>query len=222
MNGSCHTYEWVMSHTHRGCSPPCCVFTHKAVFVREYTHAVFTRESVIYARSMNTWMRIRARTQLCGWIYTWIHDTHIKESWHTYKGVLLHVWCSHVTLTHILAAPLALHELNFACEYTRGFTSRIFRSHGTCIQESSSHIYRSHVTHNGVMSYIWMGHGPHMNESCYTYEWVMSHIWKRYVTHMNASRHTCNQVMSHIWRSHVTHMKEVCHTYWLRTPEGEP
>ena len=61
----------------------------------------------------------------------------------------------------------------------------------------------------GFTSHMWMSHGTHMNESDFTCEWVMSHmqqhshvqIGKFDVLRLNESRHTYEGVMSHAWMS---------------------
>jgi len=72
----------------------------------------------------------------------------------------------------------------------------------------------SRVTHEWVMSHIWM---RHINESCPTYKWVVildGHPWGHsssthvYTGALCMSRVTHEWVMSHIWMPHIN---EVCH-----------
>ena len=78
----------------------------------------------------------------------------------------------------------------------------------------------SHVTHEGVMSHIWMSHTTwHIWTSRVMRRELLSLVpWAAWmpatvshVTHMNESCHTHEWVMSHIWMSHVSGVNESCH-----------
>ena len=96
----------------------------------------------------------------------------------------------------------------YICICQRALTDKI---HIT--QKTGYHAFNiwsdSCVTHESVMSYIWVSHVTHMNESWRTYEWVTSHIWMSHVSHMNESRLTYEWVTSHIWMCHFSHMKNI-------------
>ena len=80
--------------------------------------------------------------------------THMKESWHTYKGVMSRILRSHGT--HMKES---WHTYKWVM----------------------LHIWRSHVTHMTNMSHPRRSHVTNMKESCHTLEWVMSHIWRPWV-----------------------------------------
>ena len=69
-----------------------------------------------------------------------------------------------------------------------------------------SHIKLSHVTHERVMSHIWMSHVTRMNDSYQAYEWVMSHVWMSLIARIHTPCHTHERVMSHTLMSHATHV----------------
>jgi len=95
------------------------------------------------------------------------------------------------------------------------------------------------VTHEWVMSDVWMSCGTqmnvcfsafhytllrisqeqsHMKESCHTCEWVTSHMWMSHVTHINQSGAvTYERVMSHIWINHISRRNEniLGPTWWV-------
>ena len=101
--------------------------------------------------------------------------THMNESWHkntwvrsvidnyaigieqgTYKGVMAHLWMSHVT---------HLHE---SCHTYEWVMAHIWMSHVT-------HMNESWHTYEWVIAHLWMSHVTHLLESCHTREWVMLH-----------------------------------------------
>jgi len=65
------------------------------------------------------------------------------------------------------------------------------------------------------MSHIWMSYATHLNKSCLTSEWVVSHSWTSHHTHLNESS---EWAMSYTWMSHVTHLNKSQHTSgWVTT-----
>jgi len=125
---------------------------------------------------------------------------------------LIHVWRQN--MWYILASEHVLNTSSMWCDLFIRATRLIYEW-----RQNMWYILiftpRRHVTHEWVMSHLWMSHVTPMNESCHTYEWVMeschtyewvmSHIWMSHGTHMN---HSC-----HTWMSFVAHMNESCHRY---------
>jgi len=67
MHGSCHTHEWVMSHT----------CTRHVLHIREscHTHS--------WVMSHHSWVMPHACMS---------HGTHMLKAWHTYECVMSHIW----------------------------------------------------------------------------------------------------------------------------------
>jgi len=148
------------------------------------------------------------------------HVTHMNEPCRTFEWVMSHIWMSHVE--HLNASVRRQHRrspLPTTCD-SKHMTWHIWMSHVNTLKWVTSHICMSDVTHEWVMSHIWIIHVTHLNESCHTYEWVISHIWMSHITHMNESCHTYEWVMSHIWTSHVTPLNDACR--WLPGPSPLP
>ena len=177
----------------------------------------YTTVSVLRGDKVVTQMNESCHTESChtyGWVESniWMsHVTHMNESCHTYEWVMPHRVMSHIwmRLSHV----------------THMNASQCFV--GDCASKPMSRMWMSHVTHEWVMSHIWMSHVTHMNASqCFIGECAskpMSRMWMSHVTHMNESCHTYEWVMSHIWRvgphiwmSHVTIVNGSCHTYLAR------
>jgi len=184
MNGSCHTYGWVMSHIWRShfthmnesCHTYKWVMSH--IWVSHVTQMIESCLLVLTSNSAKTWhVSCMAR-----------HGTQTNKSRHTYKCGMArhhsHISTSHVTHTH------ELHH-TYACVMARHHT-RISTSHELASSIEVRHTY----------AHIQMRHGTqwtHSNESWHTYE----HIQTSHGTHMNTSK----QVMAHTWMSHMKHMK---------------
>jgi len=79
---------------------------------------------------------------------------HMNEPYHTYEGVLSHIWLCHVKYDWVISHTWMCHV---------------------------THMNESCCTYECVISHIWMSHVTHMNDSCHTNEWVMSHIWLSHV-----------------------------------------
>jgi len=123
----------------------------------------------------------------------------MKDSWHTYKWVMAHIWMSHVTHT------------NVSCSTAPWRTMEVAVTHEWVI----SHTWMNHVTYNEWVTsyaYPWMSRVTHSKvsptsapprilsveateQSCHAREWVMSHT-------MNESR------LTQISMGHVAHMNE--------------
>jgi len=82
VNGSCHAYEWVMSHIWMGhvahMNESCCMSQIWMCHVAHVNESRHTREWVM----SHLWMS---------------HVTPMNESYHTYEWVMSHLWMSHVT-----------------------------------------------------------------------------------------------------------------------------
>jgi len=192
-----HTYELVMSHMCEWVVSHTCelVMSHTCEWVLCYTYEWY------FLTHMNE-SCVTRRNESC--------LTHMNESWlirmnescltHT-KGVLLHIWMSHVT--HMIAGT-NIH----VCEtwlMHRGLLH--CKSHITRWMSHVSHIWMRHVTTR---------HVTHMNVSCHTYESVMSHIWISHVTQMNESCHPSEWVILHVekevWHDSFTRVTWLIHT----------
>jgi len=191
-NESCHTLEWITSHTWLSHITYMNASRHTHECVTSHTrirpHLLTTRLNCVSLESCarHTYERVTSH------IWT-SHVTHMNEPRHAYKWVMLHTWMSHVTF-----------------HSDECVTSHRWIRHVT-------HMNQSRHTHEWVTSHAWRSHVTHMNASCHTHEW--DHIFRQ--THSivcrsnSCARHTYEWVMSHIWMSHVTHMDESCHTYDL-------
>ena len=164
------------------------------------------------------------------------HVTHMKESCHTYEGVMSHIWRRHVTrmnesyiwMPHS-CVTWPIHTYGMTHSYMtwlihiRGmkawlihiwYDSFILATHEWVMP----FIWMSHVTYENIMSYMWhdnydwfiydMTHSylSHMNESCHSYEWVMSHIEKS--CHIRDIRN-----MTYSYRTWLIHMNGRTHSY---------
>jgi len=142
--------------------------------------------------------------------HMWMCDvTHMGVPCHIYERVMAHTWMrwyaevrrnqKHVTHLNV---PCHTYECHM-------FHTRIW--HGTYMSKSCM-----------SMSYIWAGHGTHVNTAirwCEAKPWVVWHMWMCYVAWMSESWHTykCDSMltwgetwaMSHVWMCHVTHMEVV-------------
>ena len=150
------------------------------------------------------------------------YTTHIKESCHTYKGVMS-------SSKYMMWNMRRSHEPNSG--ETEWCTSHISRSHVTRMKESYRTKKKSHVKHMNEsrtkLGQNCMRHVTHFMEFRHTYKGVMSY-WKKTcetcvgVTNQTSSGET-EWDISHVWRSNVTRMKEsycikkkLCPTYeWV-------
>jgi len=126
MNESCHTYEWVMSHKRMSDRNPL------------FASTVFSDES--------------CHTYECVMSHTWLsHVTHMNESCHTHEWVMSHTWTSHIT------------HRNTSCHTHECVMSGIWMH--------QSHLYMRHVTHINVnvthMSHVWTTHEWHVQQIVY-------------------------------------------------------
>jgi len=207
MNGSCHTYEWVMSHLR----------------MRHVTHMNGSCHTHEWCRLMRTAQHVFGNT--------YEHTlTKTVRAWR--QQLQLHV------SRDLLCTPAGADGMS----YDSWVVSHIWMCHVT-------HTNEPWHTYEWVMSNVRMGHVTPMNESCHTYEGVTSHVWMSHVTHMhkymmalntrrcwwyvsqfmshvtrmNESCQTYEWVMSHIWMSHVTYMSESRHIYvWIYDDSAHP
>ena len=138
MNESCHTYEWVMTHTDQDCGMPInSRRAHTHTHTHTHTHAGFIYEWVM----SHIWMGMsRARMRMSHiWmshvtymLHTWIHH-HMNESCHTYECVMSYIWIRH--------------DINESCHTYE------------CVITWMSHVTRMNASlHEWVMSHVWMRH----------------------------------------------------------------
>ena len=189
INGSCHTYEWVTSHTWMShvtrTNESHHTYTYKWVLSHIWmNHVTHMNESdhithVTYAYMSHVAHR-SYRVISHHTCHTCIH-VHINESYHTYEWIMSHMWS----------------------QGHRSTPSRlvIWISH-------AAHMNESCHTYECVMPHVTMRHGTHINWSRHTYECVMSRIQishtihmhtKSHVTHINESCHTCKWVTPHMY-----------------------
>jgi len=147
IQGSCHTYEWVMSR----------VWMSRVTRMNES----FQRYEWVITRiwmSYTTCMIETCHTYEWGVSHIWMsHVVHVNESRHTYEWVMSHIWISHVT------------HMNESYHTYDRVMSHVWMSHVTRMNKFCH-------TYEWVMSHMWMSHVTHMNESYHTSEWVMAHV----------------------------------------------
>ena len=173
---SCHTYEWVMSHMMQNLSG------HGSRFVGYATHV----SKVV----SHTWRSHVAHDAGCRWWRVTVRDTHpmrvilLRASNSRSHSHMWHSSTSHRNTCHeldesftqlwVCRVTLAIRAISI---HATKFRSHLHMCHSSTT--SSKYVSRTQwviytfvsVSHERVMSHIWMNHVTHMNESC--------HIWYR-------------------------------------------
>ena len=191
VNGSCHTYAWVIAHVRKPChtcewviSHICQRYVDKArTEMSQHTHQrvmshMCTNHGTHINESCHAHQSVISHTSTR-------YVTHINESCHTHQRVMSHTSTSHVT--HINES---CHTHQRVMSHT---STRPCNVHMCVTWVSNGHIWRSrsHVraAYTRVMSHAWITHATHRNESCHTYEGVaanpcsvlrvlQSHVWR--------------------------------------------
>jgi len=225
MNQSCHTHEWVMSHTWVG--------MFYMTYMSHVTRVFESRHAYEWVTS-HIFMSCHTKSRHRAWTITsrmWSHVTHMRESCRTHTSESCYTYR---VLSHIKTSPCHTYEWVLShifmscytkrCRRTRTITSRVW-SHVTHMN-ASCHTYewvmscytksrrRTRTTNCRVSSHV-----THMNESCHIYSCHMARK-SSHVTHMNESCHTYDWVMSHIWMSHVTYIHVIWHEKVASDPDN--
>ena len=213
MNGSSHTYEWVMSHMNESCR------TYEWVKPRIWMSFVW-HES---CHTSHTWMS-HARNLTWVLSHIWMRQvTHMNESCHTYQWVMSHTWMSHARKSRKWGHTCMSHVTHMyeSCHTHVWVMSHTCMSHG---QHAS--IWMSHVQHECIMPHTGMRpvtredaglsskvaeERTHLCESRNIYEWVMSHKWMSHVTHVNASCHTRKTLEHQVKSQKREHILNLAH-----------
>ena len=214
MNGSCHTYEWVMSHVWM-------------------SHVAHMNES---CRTGCYWMRY-------GNIYVYIIcvcPARFHESWHSYEWVMSHVWMSHVTRMNEMSHVAHMNESCYTgCYWMRYGNIYVYI---ICVCPASFHTWISQIprinesclTFDLVVLHVWVSHtymhiaATHCNTSVMTQmcvEFVTKYCTATHcntlqhtATHCNTLQHTathCNTLLHTATRcSTLQHVAEHCNKYF--------
>jgi len=199
VNGTCHIYEWAMSHT----------WLINGTRMNVSWHIWLSHMCLVMSRmneSCHTWMshvthewvtlctNESCRTYKCDLSHIWMgHVTHLTDQWHTYPWVMTHInesW------------------LIWMCRGTFKFE---------CVTRPLSYATRTKydfILENDITLLWGMSHitgSCHTSMSHVTLLWVMSHINNSYHTPQSHVTYIC--VISHtdgrfqIWMCHVTYEK---------------
>jgi len=144
--------------------------------------------------------------------------THARESCHTYKRVMSHLWTRHVTRMNESCQTYGRVVLKYervmsiACQMNERVMSNVWTSH---VKDMEELCHRRRPCEQRVLSC--MSHVSHMNKLCHTEYFTSAmhidiHIYQ-ITLHIYMS-HTCNGhvsstycrtwVMSHVWMRHIT------------------
>jgi len=149
----------------------------------------------------------------------WVNAVaHMKESDSclTRQAVVSHMWKSHVARvkeSYHTYAGVMTHRLNVLCHT---YACVVWHTWNTAtLMNASFHMYECWIcgTRDGgcvaemndscqVTLRKWMSHVTSMNEACHMYEWGMSRAWMIHVLHRRMTQ-----------GSHVTQMNEFCFMY---------
>jgi len=204
MNGSCHTYEWVMLHIWMSHVPRINESCHSHEWDMSLTrmrHVAHMNESYHMFESVTS--------------HTWTsHDTYRNVSCPTYEWVMPHAKAktvsNHVEFHEcVFFMPntfVKCHTCEWACLIHPLHPFNVIlmnESRMRHVTRKSNDHHRSHVKCIHDMSYIWISHVPHMNESCHTQKQRSSlHTWNRCMT---VTCYIHARVTSHTRTSHVSH-----------------
>ena len=174
MNGSCHTYKWVVSH----------------VWMSRLTRMDVSCHTCEWALRNLNWIHMCSYVSIHTCFYA---SCHAYEMSHTVSGVVSHMRMSAAepelnscvfiyAISHVFLRVMS-HIWYESCHTVLGVVSQMRMNAAeselnSCVFEYAiSRIWMSHVTYMiWVMSHIWMSHVTHLDESCHTYITHISHM----------------------------------------------
>jgi len=200
MHESCHTYEWIMSHS---CSWMICTQVMVHIWMSHATHV--NESSHIGVRG---WFALDSSL-----IFWMSNGTNMHEPCHTYETVMAH------SRSWMMCTRFVTFFLNVWRHEHAWFMARMQMSHGTYLfvmicprffVDECWHKYARAMAHicmsrdaQLLLDDLLLSNGTLINEPCHICKWVMSHrcSWIIY-----------RRLMARTCMIHVTHVKGSCHT----------
>jgi len=221
MNEPCHTYKWIISHTH--------IWVNHVTRMNESCH---THMNKVMSQVQNFaighhywsshWFLSNTQHSLSLSLSLSLSHSLMPKSCHRYDT--LHWNCYIPEIHQIMKLRfLGISWYKFKLKFL--FNMNLYQGIGAPRFDGflGCSVFRRicHVA-GAARSCIHVREYTHLNESRHACDWDTSHIWMCHV-YMDASYHTCDCVMSQMWMRHVTHVSATCRKYacvvshvWMR------